>query len=64
MSDIIPTERIEMKILVIRGQRVMIDADLAEIYEVTTKALNQAATSAATAKTALIALMTGENPTL
>lgn len=42
MTDIIPMERIETKILVIRGQRVMIDADLAEIYDVTTKALNQA----------------------
>ncbi len=42
MTDIIPMERIEMKILVIRGQRVMIDADLAEIYGVSTKALNQA----------------------
>lgn len=30
------------RILVIRGERVMIDADLAELYGVTTKALNQA----------------------
>jgi len=28
----------------IRGQKVMLDADLAELYEVTTKALNQAVT--------------------
>lgn len=37
-----PVERIEMSILVIRGQKVMIDADLASLYGVTTKALNQA----------------------
>jgi len=30
------------RILTIRGQRVMIDADLAELYGVTTRALNQA----------------------
>jgi len=33
---------IEQAIFLIRGQRVMIDADLAELYGVTTKALNQA----------------------
>jgi hypothetical protein len=31
-----------MAILLIRGQKVMIDADLASLYGVTTKALNQA----------------------
>ncbi len=30
------------RILVIRGQRVMLDADLAELYEVETRVLNQA----------------------
>src|SRR5262249_38115353 len=30
------------RILLIRGQRVMLDADLAEVYGTTTKALNQA----------------------
>lgn len=34
--------RIEGRIQVLRGQRVMIDADLAELYGVPTKALNQA----------------------
>ncbi len=34
--------RVEQRILVIRGQKVMIDADLAELYGVPTKALNQA----------------------
>ncbi len=38
----LPAERIETRILTIRGHRVMIDADLAELYEVPTKALNQA----------------------
>jgi hypothetical protein len=33
---------IEERILLIRGHRVMLDADLAEIYGVTTKILNQA----------------------
>jgi|SRR5437588_12119538 len=33
---------IESLILTIRGQRVLIDADLASIYEVQTRALNQA----------------------
>ncbi len=41
-KDIIPLNKIENKILLIRGQRVMIDRDLAELYGVTTKVLNQA----------------------
>jgi hypothetical protein len=35
-------EAIEQSIQVVRGQRVMLDSDLAVLYEVTTKALNQA----------------------
>jgi len=35
-------EQIESRIFFIRGQRVMLDADLAELYGVPTKALNQA----------------------
>src|ERR1041385_6863185 len=35
-------EPIEPVIRVIRGKRVIVDLDLAKIYEVTTKALNQA----------------------
>jgi hypothetical protein len=38
----LPAPGIESRILVVRGQRVMIDADLAELYGVPTKALNQA----------------------
>ena len=40
--SIIPIERIEAKILLIRGQKVLIDADLAELYGVPTKVLVQA----------------------
>ncbi len=36
-----PTLRIESNILLIRGQRLMIDADLATLYGVTTKRLNE-----------------------
>ena len=38
----VPLERIERRILLIRGQKVMLDADLAELYGVETRALNQA----------------------
>ncbi len=41
-ASIAPVGRIERSILLIRGERVILDADLASIYEVTTKALNQA----------------------
>ena len=39
---LVPVETIEQKILLIRGQRVMIDTDLANLYEVPNKVLNQA----------------------
>ena len=42
MKEILPLEMIERKILMIRGHRVILDRDLAVLYEVTTKALNQA----------------------
>ncbi len=38
---IIPIERIEKNILLIRGKKVMIDTDLAELYGVPTKRLNE-----------------------
>ena len=41
-QSLVPIERIERLILLIRGQRVLLDADLAALYGVTTKALNQA----------------------
>ena len=34
-------EEIEDKIFIVRGQRVMLDSDLAEVYRVATKVLNQ-----------------------
>jgi ORF6N domain len=40
--NIIPLEAIESRIFVLRGHRVMLDRDLAELYGVQTKALNQA----------------------
>lgn len=39
--SVIPVEMIERRILQIRGQKVMIDADLAEVYGVATKRLNE-----------------------
>ena len=41
---IVPVERLEKSILLIRGQKVMIDRNLAELYEVETRVLNQAVT--------------------
>jgi hypothetical protein len=38
----VPMERIERLIHLVRGEKVMLDADLAELYGVTTSALNQA----------------------
>jgi len=41
-QNLIPPERIENLILLVRNHRVIIDADLAGLYGVATKALNQA----------------------
>ena len=38
---IVPMERVQSRILVIRGQKVIIDADLANLYGVPTKRLNE-----------------------
>ena len=38
----IPAEKIERRILLLRGQKVMLDADLAELYGVTVGRLNEA----------------------
>jgi len=40
-KSIIPIARVEESILVIRDQRVMLDSDLAELYGVTAKRLNE-----------------------
>lgn len=42
MKSIIPMEVIEQKILLMRGQKVMLDRDLARLYGVETRVLNQA----------------------
>ena len=41
-GPIIKIGTIQQRILLIRGEKVIIDADLAQAYGVTTKALNQA----------------------
>jgi len=41
-NDLTPIQIIENKIFVIRGLKVMLDSDLAYLYEVNTKVLNQA----------------------
>ena len=41
-NSIIPSERIISKIYIIRSRKVMLDKDLAELYGVETRALNQA----------------------
>ena len=38
----VPVELVERRIYLIRGQKVMLDSDLADLYQVPTKALNQA----------------------
>ncbi|HEX8575195.1 MAG TPA: ORF6N domain-containing protein [Flavobacterium sp.] len=40
-NEVIPNEVIMSKILLVRNQKVMIDRDLAELYGVTTKRLNE-----------------------
>jgi hypothetical protein len=42
MKDVAPVERITSKIYLIRGQKVLLDRDLAELYGVATKVLEQA----------------------
>jgi hypothetical protein len=41
MANLISVEIIATKILVIRGKRVMLDSDLAKLYGVTVKRLNE-----------------------
>ncbi len=43
-TPLVPTEVIERRIYIIRRQKVMLDSDLAELYGVETRALNQAVT--------------------
>jgi hypothetical protein len=41
-KEVVPVERIARAILVIRGEKVMLDSDLAALYSVTTGNLNKA----------------------
>ncbi len=41
MKEIVTIDAIQQKMLLIRGQRVMIDADLASLYGATTKRVNE-----------------------
>src|SRR5437763_9922364 len=40
-TALVPAERIVRSIIVIRGQKVLLDSDLAELYGVPTKRLNE-----------------------
>lgn len=42
MSNLLPSERVEQKILLIRGEKVILDSDLSELYGIETKAMNRA----------------------
>jgi hypothetical protein len=42
LVEAVPMERIEARIFLIRGQKVLLDRDLAEFYDVETRVLNQA----------------------
>jgi len=42
VKSLVAMEVVEKKILLIRGQKVILDVDLAELYDVTTKVFNQA----------------------
>ena len=42
MNKLVKTENIKNKIFTLRDQQVMLDSDLAELYQVETRVLNQA----------------------
>lgn len=42
MEEIVPIERIEQEIYLLRGKKIMLDKDLAKLYGVKTQILNQA----------------------
>jgi hypothetical protein len=43
-DSLVPPEAIERRIYFVRGEKVILDSDLAELYEVETKNLNKAVT--------------------
>ena len=44
VKSVIPVEKVEKAIFMIRGQKVMLDKDLAKLYNVSTSVLNKAVT--------------------
>jgi phage regulator Rha-like protein len=44
MKEIVPAEKIETRIFLVRGQKVMLSTDLADLYEVEPRTLMQAVT--------------------
>ena len=42
MNSVVTVEGIQKRIFILRGQKVMLDSDLAELYGVETKAFNRA----------------------
>jgi len=44
MKELIPAETLERRIYLIRGHKVMLDRDLAELYGVETRVLNSGLT--------------------
>ena len=41
-NSLVSPQRIEEAVLALRGEKVLLDSELADLYGVTTKALNQA----------------------
>jgi len=62
MKVLVPVEIIEKKILLIRGEKVMLDADLAEPYEVETFNLNKAVTNTVISKATYMSFPLVGNP--
>jgi hypothetical protein len=42
VAEVIPSERIDSRIYLVRGQKVLLDRDLADLYGVETRILNRA----------------------
>lgn len=42
MGDVVKFDHIESKIIEIRGQKVLLDSEVAELYQVETKRINEA----------------------
>ena len=42
LAAVVPSERIDSRIILVRGQKVLLDRDLARLYEVETRIINRA----------------------